>query len=69
MPEKNFISAKDILGVYFPPIEKACCKTCLGSATLLVANADASEPITHENIKERQDIFCHACKKPIKRLS
>jgi len=67
MPEKQFTTTKDILGVFFPETEKACCKTCLGSAALIVANGDDNDPITPENIMARPDIFCHACQKQIKR--
>jgi len=36
--ERRFISTKNILGVFFPSTGRACCKTCLGSAALIVVN-------------------------------
>jgi len=36
--------------------------------TEMAANADANEPITYKNVKDRPDTFCHACKNPIQGL-
>ncbi|MBW2369933.1 MAG: hypothetical protein JRH15_18840 [Deltaproteobacteria bacterium] len=66
--ERTLISKDNILGVYFPSLGKAFCRRCLSSFAEMAANADANEPITYENVKDRPDTFCGACGKPIKGL-